>query len=156
MGWNRRYISIMLLHSDRRIDLVEWHVKFQITWFGSFKIYASQYCSHRLMSSCLLPVTSLRIQRWPQLFTFQVLINAPPSVKIRIQALRMGPVDNSTAAQSTFIMVREEGDSSVLILQYFNANCLVECTLNNEPSSWHVCHCKKHYVSNTISITYEM
>lgn len=67
--------------------------------------------------------------------TCRVLINAPPSVKIRIRALSMGPVVNSTAAQSTFIMVREEGDSSVLILQYFNANCLVECTLNNEPSS---------------------
>ena len=67
--------------------------------------------------------------------TLQVLINAPPSVKIRIQALHMGPMDNSTAALATCIMGREEGDRSVLILQYFNANYLVECTLNNEPSS---------------------
>ncbi|KAL0979470.1 hypothetical protein UPYG_G00185490 [Umbra pygmaea] len=37
----------------------------------------------------------------------RVLINAPPSVKIRIQALRMGPVFNSTSAQSTFIMIRD-------------------------------------------------
>lgn len=39
--------------------------------------------------------------------TCRVLINAPPSVKIRVRALSMGPVVNSTAAQSTFIMIRD-------------------------------------------------
>ncbi|MEQ2205940.1 hypothetical protein XENOCAPTIV_018846 [Xenoophorus captivus] len=38
--------------------------------------------------------------------TCRVLINAPPSVKIRIQALHIGSVFNTTNSQSTFIMVQ--------------------------------------------------
>lgn len=38
--------------------------------------------------------------------TCRVLINAPPSVKIRIQALHIGLVFNSTNSQSSYIMVR--------------------------------------------------
>lgn len=37
--------------------------------------------------------------------TCRVLINAPPSVKIRIQALHIGLVFNATNSQSTYIMV---------------------------------------------------
>uniref|UniRef100_A0A8C4IRG4 A disintegrin and metalloproteinase with thrombospondin motifs 13 n=1 Tax=Dicentrarchus labrax TaxID=13489 RepID=A0A8C4IRG4_DICLA len=39
--------------------------------------------------------------------TCRVLINAPPSVKIRIQALHIGLVFNSTNSQSTYIMIRD-------------------------------------------------
>ncbi|KAM9360696.1 A disintegrin and metalloproteinase with thrombospondin motifs 13 [Symphorus nematophorus] len=39
--------------------------------------------------------------------TCRVLINAPPSVKIRIQALHIGLVFNSTNAQSSYIMIRD-------------------------------------------------
>ncbi|CAJ1068047.1 A disintegrin and metalloproteinase with thrombospondin motifs 13 isoform X3 [Xyrichtys novacula] len=39
--------------------------------------------------------------------TCRVLINAPPAVKIRIQALHIGLVFNSTNSQSTFIMIRD-------------------------------------------------
>ncbi|XP_068594579.1 A disintegrin and metalloproteinase with thrombospondin motifs 13 [Brachionichthys hirsutus] len=39
--------------------------------------------------------------------TCRVLINAPPSVKITIQALHIGPVSNSTSVQSTYIMIRD-------------------------------------------------
>ncbi|XP_038143509.1 A disintegrin and metalloproteinase with thrombospondin motifs 13 isoform X3 [Cyprinodon tularosa] len=38
--------------------------------------------------------------------TCRVLINAPPSVKIRIQALHIGLVFNTTNSQSTYIMVQ--------------------------------------------------
>ncbi|KAG7241452.1 hypothetical protein INR49_025653 [Caranx melampygus] len=39
--------------------------------------------------------------------TCRVLINAPPSVKIRIQALDIGLVFNATNSQSTYIMIRD-------------------------------------------------
>ncbi|KAM6954456.1 A disintegrin and metalloproteinase with thrombospondin motifs 13 [Aplochiton taeniatus] len=39
--------------------------------------------------------------------TCRVLINAPPSVKIQIQALSMGPLANGTSEQSTYIMIRD-------------------------------------------------
>ncbi|XP_042343691.1 A disintegrin and metalloproteinase with thrombospondin motifs 13 [Plectropomus leopardus] len=39
--------------------------------------------------------------------TCRVLINAPPSVKIRIQALHIGLVFNSTNSPSTYIMIRD-------------------------------------------------
>ncbi|CAN9513477.1 unnamed protein product [Ophioblennius macclurei] len=39
--------------------------------------------------------------------TCRVLINAPPSVKIRIQALHIGLVFNATSSQSTYIMIRD-------------------------------------------------
>ncbi|XP_070759988.1 A disintegrin and metalloproteinase with thrombospondin motifs 13 [Enoplosus armatus] len=39
--------------------------------------------------------------------TCRILINAPPSVKIRIQALHIGLVFNSTNSQSTYIMIRD-------------------------------------------------
>ncbi|XP_059193400.1 A disintegrin and metalloproteinase with thrombospondin motifs 13 [Centropristis striata] len=39
--------------------------------------------------------------------TCRVLINAPPSVKIRIQALHIGLVFNSTNSRSTYIMIRD-------------------------------------------------
>ncbi|KAM3611671.1 uncharacterized protein V6R79_022270 [Siganus canaliculatus] len=39
--------------------------------------------------------------------TCRVLINAPPSVKIRIQALHIGLVLNATNSQSTYIMIRD-------------------------------------------------
>ncbi|XP_068422423.1 A disintegrin and metalloproteinase with thrombospondin motifs 13 [Clinocottus analis] len=39
--------------------------------------------------------------------TCRVLINAPPSVKIRIQVLHIGPVFTATNSQSTFIMIRD-------------------------------------------------
>uniref|UniRef100_UPI003AAB22C6 A disintegrin and metalloproteinase with thrombospondin motifs 13 n=1 Tax=Centroberyx gerrardi TaxID=166262 RepID=UPI003AAB22C6 len=39
--------------------------------------------------------------------TCRVLINAPPSVKIRIQALNIGLVFNATNSQSTYIMIRD-------------------------------------------------
>uniref|UniRef100_A0A8C3A9Q1 CUB domain-containing protein n=1 Tax=Cyclopterus lumpus TaxID=8103 RepID=A0A8C3A9Q1_CYCLU len=39
--------------------------------------------------------------------TCRVLINAPPAVKIRIQALHIGPVFNATNSQSTYIMIRD-------------------------------------------------
>ncbi|XP_078105734.1 A disintegrin and metalloproteinase with thrombospondin motifs 13 [Sander vitreus] len=39
--------------------------------------------------------------------TCRVLINAPPLVKIRIQALHIGLVFNSTNSQSTYIMIRD-------------------------------------------------
>ncbi|XP_040011211.1 A disintegrin and metalloproteinase with thrombospondin motifs 13 [Xiphias gladius] len=39
--------------------------------------------------------------------TCRVLINAPPSVKIRIQALHIGLVFNTTNSQSTYIMIRD-------------------------------------------------
>uniref|UniRef100_UPI0037E94555 A disintegrin and metalloproteinase with thrombospondin motifs 13 n=1 Tax=Semicossyphus pulcher TaxID=241346 RepID=UPI0037E94555 len=39
--------------------------------------------------------------------TCRVLINAPPSVKIRIQALHIGLVFNSSNSQSTYIMIRD-------------------------------------------------
>ncbi|XP_019130182.2 A disintegrin and metalloproteinase with thrombospondin motifs 13 isoform X1 [Larimichthys crocea] len=39
--------------------------------------------------------------------TCRVLINAPPSVKIRIQALHIGLTFNSTNSQSTYIMIRD-------------------------------------------------
>nr|XP_043882163.1 A disintegrin and metalloproteinase with thrombospondin motifs 13 isoform X3 [Solea senegalensis]XP_043882164.1 A disintegrin and metalloproteinase with thrombospondin motifs 13 isoform X3 [Solea senegalensis] len=40
--------------------------------------------------------------------TCRVLINAPPAVKIRIQALHIGLVFNATNAQSTYIMIRDK------------------------------------------------
>ncbi|KAM3868392.1 A disintegrin and metalloproteinase with thrombospondin motifs 13 [Diretmus argenteus] len=39
--------------------------------------------------------------------TCRVLINAPPSVKIRIQALNIGLAFNATNARSTYIMIRD-------------------------------------------------
>ncbi|XP_069562849.1 A disintegrin and metalloproteinase with thrombospondin motifs 13 isoform X2 [Brachyistius frenatus] len=39
--------------------------------------------------------------------TCRVLINAPPSVKIRIQALHIGLVFNATTSQSSYIMIRD-------------------------------------------------
>ncbi|XP_057688786.1 A disintegrin and metalloproteinase with thrombospondin motifs 13 isoform X2 [Corythoichthys intestinalis] len=39
--------------------------------------------------------------------TCRVLINAPPSVKIRIQALHIGLVFNTTNSQSSYIMIRD-------------------------------------------------
>ncbi|KAM8887344.1 A disintegrin and metalloproteinase with thrombospondin motifs 13 [Spinachia spinachia] len=39
--------------------------------------------------------------------TCRVLINAPPSVKIRIQALHMASVSNATISQATYIMIRD-------------------------------------------------
>ncbi|XP_034025428.1 A disintegrin and metalloproteinase with thrombospondin motifs 13 [Thalassophryne amazonica] len=39
--------------------------------------------------------------------TCRVLINAPPSVKIRIQALHIGLILNATNSQSTYIMIRD-------------------------------------------------
>uniref|UniRef100_A0A3Q1G9C6 CUB domain-containing protein n=1 Tax=Acanthochromis polyacanthus TaxID=80966 RepID=A0A3Q1G9C6_9TELE len=39
--------------------------------------------------------------------TCRVLINAPPSVKIRIQAQHIGLVFNTTNSQSTYIMIRD-------------------------------------------------
>ncbi|XP_028269597.1 A disintegrin and metalloproteinase with thrombospondin motifs 13 [Parambassis ranga] len=39
--------------------------------------------------------------------TCRVLINAPPSVKIQIQALHIGFVFNTTNSQSTYIMIRD-------------------------------------------------
>ncbi|XP_018525002.1 A disintegrin and metalloproteinase with thrombospondin motifs 13 [Lates calcarifer] len=39
--------------------------------------------------------------------TCRVLINAPPGVKIRIQALHIGLVFNATNSQSTYIMIRD-------------------------------------------------
>nr|XP_015827622.2 A disintegrin and metalloproteinase with thrombospondin motifs 13 [Nothobranchius furzeri] len=47
----------------------------------------------------------------------RVLINAPPSVKIRIQALHIGLVFNATNSQSTYIMIR---DMDVLKTNVFN------------------------------------
>ncbi|MED6286602.1 hypothetical protein CHARACLAT_007748 [Characodon lateralis] len=53
--------------------------------------------------------------------TCRVLINAPPSVKIRIQALHIGSVFNTTNSQSTFIMIR---DMDVLKTNVFNGQQL--------------------------------
>ncbi|XP_019949577.2 A disintegrin and metalloproteinase with thrombospondin motifs 13 [Paralichthys olivaceus] len=39
--------------------------------------------------------------------TCRVLINAPPSVKIRVQALHIGLAFNATNSQSTYIMIRD-------------------------------------------------
>nr|XP_057927344.1 A disintegrin and metalloproteinase with thrombospondin motifs 13 isoform X1 [Doryrhamphus excisus] len=48
--------------------------------------------------------------------TCRVLINAPPSVKIRIQAVHIGLVFNTTNLQSTYIMIR---DKNVLTTNVF-------------------------------------
>ncbi|XP_015253243.1 PREDICTED: A disintegrin and metalloproteinase with thrombospondin motifs 13 [Cyprinodon variegatus] len=53
--------------------------------------------------------------------TCRVLINAPPSVKIRIQALHIGLVFNTTNSQSTYIMIR---DMDVLKTTVFNGQQL--------------------------------
>uniref|UniRef100_A0A7N8Y8S5 CUB domain-containing protein n=1 Tax=Mastacembelus armatus TaxID=205130 RepID=A0A7N8Y8S5_9TELE len=53
--------------------------------------------------------------------TCRVLINAPPSVKIRIQALHIGLGFNSTNAQSTYIMIR---DTDVLKTNVFKGQKL--------------------------------
>ncbi|XP_034547279.1 A disintegrin and metalloproteinase with thrombospondin motifs 13 isoform X1 [Notolabrus celidotus] len=50
--------------------------------------------------------------------TCRVLINAPPAVKIRIQALHIGLVFNSTNSQSTFIMVRVGFPTCAVVLMY--------------------------------------
>ncbi|KAG7253180.1 hypothetical protein CRUP_024793 [Coryphaenoides rupestris] len=39
--------------------------------------------------------------------TCRVLINAPPSVKIQIQALNIGPQLHASDPQSTYIMIRD-------------------------------------------------
>ncbi|XP_061586202.1 A disintegrin and metalloproteinase with thrombospondin motifs 13 [Cololabis saira] len=57
--------------------------------------------------------------------TCRVLINAPPSVKIRIQAQYIGLVFNATNSQSTYIMIR---DMDVLKTNVFNGQQLF---------SWH-------------------
>uniref|UniRef100_A0A3Q2NP72 ADAM metallopeptidase with thrombospondin type 1 motif, 13 n=1 Tax=Fundulus heteroclitus TaxID=8078 RepID=A0A3Q2NP72_FUNHE len=49
--------------------------------------------------------------------TCRVLINAPPSVKIRIRALHIGLVFNTTNSHSTYIMIR---DMDVLKTNVFN------------------------------------
>ncbi|XP_029016059.1 A disintegrin and metalloproteinase with thrombospondin motifs 13 isoform X5 [Betta splendens] len=53
--------------------------------------------------------------------TCRVLINAPPSVKIRIQALHIGLVFNSSNSQSTYIMIR---DTDVLKTNVFKGQQL--------------------------------
>ncbi|XP_072244446.1 A disintegrin and metalloproteinase with thrombospondin motifs 13 isoform X2 [Leuresthes tenuis] len=53
--------------------------------------------------------------------TCRVLINAPPSVKIRIQALHIGLLFNTTNSQSTYIMIR---DMDVLKTNVFNGQQL--------------------------------
>ncbi|XP_043967332.1 A disintegrin and metalloproteinase with thrombospondin motifs 13 [Gambusia affinis] len=53
--------------------------------------------------------------------TCRVLINAPPSVKIRIQALHIALPFNTTSAQSTYIMIR---DMDVLKTNVFNGQQL--------------------------------
>uniref|UniRef100_A0A3Q2ZTY4 CUB domain-containing protein n=1 Tax=Kryptolebias marmoratus TaxID=37003 RepID=A0A3Q2ZTY4_KRYMA len=53
--------------------------------------------------------------------TCRVLINAPPSVKIRIQALHIGLVFNATNSRSTYIMIR---DMDVLKTNVFNGRQL--------------------------------
>lgn len=55
--------------------------------------------------------------------TCRVLINAPPSVKIRIQALHIGLVFNTTNSQSTYIMIR---DMDVLKTNVFKGNQLFQ------------------------------
>ncbi|XP_061527353.1 A disintegrin and metalloproteinase with thrombospondin motifs 13 [Phycodurus eques] len=44
---------------------------------------------------------------WDRNRTCRVLINAPPSVKIRIQAVHVGSLFNATNAQSSYIMIRD-------------------------------------------------
>uniref|UniRef100_A0A3B3U4Y3 ADAM metallopeptidase with thrombospondin type 1 motif, 13 n=1 Tax=Poecilia latipinna TaxID=48699 RepID=A0A3B3U4Y3_9TELE len=53
--------------------------------------------------------------------TCRVLINAPPSVKIRIQALHIALPFNTTGAQSTYIMIR---DMDALKTNVFNGQQL--------------------------------
>ncbi|XP_023199385.1 A disintegrin and metalloproteinase with thrombospondin motifs 13 isoform X2 [Xiphophorus maculatus] len=53
--------------------------------------------------------------------TCRVLINAPPSVKIRVQALHIALPFNTTSAQSTYIMIR---DMDVLKTNVFNGQQL--------------------------------
>uniref|UniRef100_A0A668UA49 Peptidase M12B domain-containing protein n=1 Tax=Oreochromis aureus TaxID=47969 RepID=A0A668UA49_OREAU len=55
--------------------------------------------------------------------TCRVLINAPPSVKIRIQALHIGLVFNTTNSQSTYITIR---DMDVLKTNVFKGNQLFQ------------------------------
>ncbi|XP_068558937.1 A disintegrin and metalloproteinase with thrombospondin motifs 13 isoform X2 [Cebidichthys violaceus] len=55
--------------------------------------------------------------------TCRVLINAPPSVKIRIQALHTGSVFNATNSQSTYIMIR---DMDVLATTVFKGRQLFQ------------------------------
>ncbi|XP_075960748.1 A disintegrin and metalloproteinase with thrombospondin motifs 13 [Anarhichas minor] len=55
--------------------------------------------------------------------TCRVLINAPPSVKIRIQALHIGAVLNATNSQSTYIMIR---DMDVLATNVFKGRQLFQ------------------------------
>ncbi|KAM6945168.1 A disintegrin and metalloproteinase with thrombospondin motifs 13 isoform 2-T2 [Lycodopsis pacificus] len=55
--------------------------------------------------------------------TCRVLINAPPSVKIRIQALHIGAVFNATNSQSTYIMIR---DMDVLATNVFKGRQLFQ------------------------------
>eukprot|EP00064_Thunnus_orientalis_P006589 superscaffoldBa00000692_g6607 len=55
--------------------------------------------------------------------TCRVLINAPPSVKIRIQALHIGLVFNATNFQSTYIMIR---DTDVLKTNVFKGQQLFQ------------------------------
>uniref|UniRef100_A0A8C6UYT3 ADAM metallopeptidase with thrombospondin type 1 motif, 13 n=1 Tax=Neogobius melanostomus TaxID=47308 RepID=A0A8C6UYT3_9GOBI len=55
--------------------------------------------------------------------TCRVLINAPPSVKIKIQAKHIGLIFNATIAQSTYIMIR---DMDVLKTDVFKGQRLFE------------------------------
>ncbi|XP_034068491.1 A disintegrin and metalloproteinase with thrombospondin motifs 13 isoform X2 [Gymnodraco acuticeps] len=55
--------------------------------------------------------------------TCRVLINAPPSVKIKIQALHIGLMFNSTNSQSTYIMIR---DMNVLKTNVFKGQQLFQ------------------------------
>ncbi|XP_037634136.1 A disintegrin and metalloproteinase with thrombospondin motifs 13 [Sebastes umbrosus] len=55
--------------------------------------------------------------------TCRVLINAPPSVKIRIQALHIGLEFNSTSSQSTYIMIQ---DMNMLKTNVFNGRQLFQ------------------------------
>uniref|UniRef100_A0A3Q0SRL3 ADAM metallopeptidase with thrombospondin type 1 motif, 13 n=1 Tax=Amphilophus citrinellus TaxID=61819 RepID=A0A3Q0SRL3_AMPCI len=55
--------------------------------------------------------------------TCRVLVNAPPSVKIRIQAVHIGLVFNTTNSQSTYIMIR---DMDVLKTNVFKGNQLFQ------------------------------
>ncbi|CAG5921033.1 unnamed protein product [Menidia menidia] len=77
-----------------------------------------QNCDVQLFSSSGMfenPVTSNTNH------TCRVLINAPPSVKIRIQALHIGLVFNASNSQSTYIMIR---DMDVLKTNVFNGHQL--------------------------------
>lgn len=96
---------------------MDYHIGLYLTVQVSMILCLPLYLPKILYALCLCP-TDCDIQLFSPSGVFEnpttsntnhtcrILINAPPSVKIRIQALHIGLVFNATNSQSTYIMVQ--------------------------------------------------